>query len=117
MLTTMTYDELKKVEGRVPSTPEQMAKPLAAALDPGMAFAISKAETIQFLVRGLEEKQKLITKRGIAATHIWTLPEVASLLGPDVTLGETVRAFASARRTAFGMCLSLREATSESRER
>ena len=25
----MTYDELRKVEGRVPSTPEQMAKPLA----------------------------------------------------------------------------------------
>jgi hypothetical protein len=94
-VTAMTYDELKKVEDRVPPTPEQMAKPLAEALDPGMAFAIARAETIQFLVRGPEEKQKLITKRGIAATHIWTLPEVASLLGPDVTLGEATRAFGS----------------------
>src|SRR5262249_55974 len=94
-VTAMAYDELKKMEGRVPPTPEQMAKPLAEALDPGMAFAIGKAETIHFLVRGPEEKQKLITKRGIAATHIWRLPEVASLLGPDVTLGEAVRAFGS----------------------
>ena len=91
----MAYDELKNIEGRVPPTPEQMAKPLAEALDPGMAFAIAKAETIQFLVRGTEEKQNLITKRGIAAAHIWTLPEVASLLGLDVTLGEAARAFGS----------------------
>jgi hypothetical protein len=58
-LTTMTYDELKKMEGRVPPTPEQMAKPSAEALDPGMAFAIVKAKPLQFLVRGPEEKHKL----------------------------------------------------------
>jgi hypothetical protein len=91
----MTYDELKQVEGRFPSTPEQMVKPLTEALYPEMAFAIAKAKPLQFLVRSPEEKQKLITKRGIAATHIWTLPEVASLLGPDLTLGEAVRAFGS----------------------
>ena len=89
----MTYDELKKLEGRVPSTPEQMVKPLAEALYPGMALVIVKAKPLQFLVRGPEEKQKLITKRGIPAADVWTLAEVASLLGPDVTLGEAARAF------------------------
>jgi hypothetical protein len=58
-----------------------------------MAFAIVKAEPIQFLVRGPEERQKLITKRAVPAAHVWTLAEVASLLGPDVTLGGAARTF------------------------
>ena len=93
MLTTMTYDELKKVEGRVPSTPEQMAKPLAEALVSGMAFTVSKARPIQFFVSGAEEKQRLISKRGIPAAHIWTVGEITSYAGDGVTLGDVARGF------------------------
>jgi hypothetical protein len=89
----MTYDELKKVEGRVPSTPEQMTKPLAEALVSGMAFTVSKARPIQFFVSGAEEKRALITKRGIPAAHIWTVAELKSYAGDEVTLGEVARGF------------------------
>ena len=89
----MTYDELKKLEGRVPSTPEQMAKPLAQALVSEMAFALSKARPIQFFVKGAEEKRRLITKRGIPAAHIWTVAEIRSYAGDGVTLGEVARGF------------------------
>jgi len=92
-LTTMTYDELKKVEGRVPSTPEQMAKPIAEALVSGMAFILSKARPIQFFVSGAEEKRTLITKRGIPAAHIWTVGEIRSYAGDGVTLAEVARGF------------------------
>ena len=94
-LTTMTYDELKKMEGRVPSTPEQMAKPLAEALVSGTAFILSKARPIQFFVSGAEEKRTLITKRGIPAAHIWTVVEIRSYAGDGVTLGEIARGFLS----------------------
>lgn len=90
---TMTYDELKKVEGRVPSTPEQMAKPLAEALVSGTAFVLSKARPIQFFVSGTEEKLTLSTKRGIPAAHIWTVAEIRSYAGDRVTLGEVARGF------------------------
>ena len=87
----MTYDELKKVEDRVPSTPEQMVKPLAEALDPGMAFAIVKAKPLQFLVRSPEEKRKLMTKVGISAAYVWTLAEgcFSTRTGCDPERGST----------------------------
>ena len=89
----MAYDELRKIQGRVTSTPEQMAKPLAEALVSGMAFTVSKARPIQFFVSGAEEKWKLITKRGIPAADIWTVAEIRSYAGDGVTLGEVARGF------------------------
>ena len=98
----MTYDELRKVEGRVPSTPEQMAKPLAEALVSGMAFTVSKARPIQFFVSGAEEKRTLITKLGIPAAHIWTVVEIKSYVGDGVTLGEVARGFLPSGESSNG---------------
>ena len=98
----MTYGELQKLEGRVPSTPEQMAKPLAEALVSGMAFTLSTARPIQFFVSRAEDKQALIAKRGIPAAHIWTVTEIRSYAGDDVTLGEVARGFLPPRASSNG---------------
>lgn len=98
----MTYDELRKMQGRVPSTPEQMAKPLAEALVSGMAFTVSKARPIQFFVSGVEEKQRLVSKRGIPAAHIWTVAEITSYAADGVTLGEVARGFLPPGKSSNG---------------
>ena len=98
----MAYDELRKIQGRVTSTPEQMAKPLAEALASGMAFSVSKARPIQFFVSGAEEKQTLISKRGIPAAHIWTVAEITSYAGDGVTLGEVARGFLPSGKSSNG---------------
>jgi hypothetical protein len=84
-------DEIKKES--VPLTAEQVAKPLGESLIPGMALTLSKAQPIQFFVIGLEEKRALVERGKVLESHIWSLAEIISLLGPDVTLAEVAQAF------------------------
>jgi hypothetical protein len=85
------HDELQKDSIRIDPSPA--AEPLAETLVPWSAVSLRTIQPILFFVRALEEKRWLVEHWKLLDAHVWTLAEVTSLLGANVSLADVARVF------------------------